>query len=421
MSLLQGARKYLLRPRNGPVPRCLSATCARRQLHYSGALQKQRASSPSADPATTAQPTVIFSGIQPTGVPHLGNYLGALRQWVSLQNEAAPSTTLYYSIVDLHSLTSRSQSPAERKLAKRQALASLLACGLDPTRSVLYHQSSVPQHAELHWILSCDASMGLLSRMTQWKSKLADDGVIIEDPLDKQSPNPRSAERLKLGLFSYPVLQAADILLYAATHVPVGEDQVQHIEFARNTANVFNSTYGRSSEKAKARQILTPPDCIVSPAKRVMSLAEPEKKMSKSHALLRSRILITDSAEEIGKKIRAAVTDSEDTVTYNPAQRPGVSNLLDIISYMENGGHGPQDVASDFQNMQVTGSRLRVLKELAATVVTQHLHPIRQNYERLLGERNGKDVDDIAHQGQEKASKKAEKTMREVREAIGIS
>lgn len=371
----------------------------------------------------------VFSGIQPTGIPHLGNYLGALRQWVRLQDAAPPSTNLYYSIVDLHSLTSRTQTPSDRRLAKRETLAALLACGLDPARSTIYHQSSVLQHAELHWILSCDASTGALGRMTQWKSKLDDDastGSTDTFVLSNGAPNPRSAERLKLGLFSYPVLQAADVLLYAATHVPVGEDQVQHIEFARDTAAVFNAAYGRAAgDKGQARQILTPPECLVSPAKRVMSLAEPTKKMSKSHALSRSRILISDSAESIRKKIRGAVTDSREDISYEPQLRPGVSNLLDIIAYLEDDAGAqqtPLDIANEIQSMSgVQGSRLRVLKDHAANVIERHLGPVREKYQSLVGESNGKRLDETAAEGTLKALIKAEATMKEVREAVGIS
>lgn len=203
---------------------------------------------------------VIFSGIQPTGVPHLGNYLGALRQWVRMQNEAPPSTKLLFCVVDLHALTSR-QTPDFRRKCKRDMLAAFLAVGLDPARSILFHQSSVPAHSELHWILSCDASMGWLSRMTQWKTKLGE-----QDMASLLSPtsNPNQKERMKLGLFSYPVLQSADILVHRATHVPVGEDQLQHVEFARNCASQFNHHFGDKKE------ILPLPEFRVSPAKRVM-------------------------------------------------------------------------------------------------------------------------------------------------------
>ena len=347
-------------------------------------------------------------------MPHLGNYLGALRQWVSLQDSAAPSTRLFFSVVDLHSLTAR-QPAAMRRKSKREMLAALLAIGLDPARSTLFHQSAVAAHAELHWILSCDASVGSLARMTQWKSKLGvqdddGDGGVTQpaDPLATVD-NPRSTQRLKLGLFSYPVLQAADILLYRATHVPVGEDQAQHIEFARDCANVFNHNYG------DGRDILVPPAYVVSPARRVMSLTEPARKMSKSHESPRSRILLNDSRQEIASKFRTALTDSLEGISYEPRRRPGVSNLVDIISHLDVGGRSCQEVAEDFKD-----STLRVLKERAATVVDAHFRPIRDKYEQLLGEGHGKSLDEIAAHGAERASTTARKTMEDVRSAIGI-
>lgn len=363
--------------------------------------------------STTAQrPPVIFSGIQPTGVPHLGNYLGALRQWVSLQNSATSSTRLFFSVVDLHSLTAR-QPAASRRRFKREMLAALLAIGLDPARSTLFHQSAVTAHAELHWILSCDASVGWLARMTQWKSKLGveDDGGHGGNPADPLATveNPRSTQRLKLGLFSYPVLQAADILLYRATHVPVGEDQAQHIEFARDCANAFNHNYGGG------RDILVPPAYVVSPARRVMSLTEPERKMSKSHELARSRILLSDSREEISSKFRTALTDSVEGISYEPQRRPGVSNLVEIISHLDEQGRSCQEVAEDFKD-----STLRVLKERAALVVDEHFRPIREKYEQLLGEAHGRGLDEIAARGAERASTTARETMEDVRSAIGI-
>lgn len=348
---------------------------------------------------------VIFSGIQPTGVPHLGNYLGALRQWVRMQNEAPPTTKLLFCVVDLHALTSR-QPPAIRREYKRDMLAAFLAIGLDPSRSILFHQSSVPAHSELHWILSCDASMGWLSRMTQWKSKLSEEELAS---LLNPTPNPKNRERMKLGLFSYPVLQAADILVHRATHVPVGEDQLQHIEFARNCANQFNHFFGEGHE------ILAQPDFIVSPAKRVMSLVEPSKKMSKSHELARSRILLNDSASEISKKFKVALTDSLPGIYYDPTNRPGVSNLIEIISHLDESGRTCQDVAEDFRD-----SSLRVLKERTAEVVSEHFKPMREEYERLLGEGGGKRLEVIAEDGAERARESARGTMMMVREAIGL-
>ena len=202
-----------------------------------------------------ASQRVIFSGIQPTGVPHLGNYLGALQQWVKLQNDSSDhDQKVIYSIVDLHAITV-AQNPEYLRKCKREALATMLAIGLDPQKSTIFFQSSVPEHSELMWILSCQASMGYLSRMTQWKSKL--DLAENANPLEQSSTS-----KLKLGLFSYPVLQAADILLYGATHVPVGHDQSQHLEFTREIATAFNHAHGK---------VLVPPQTLLCMSKHLQS------------------------------------------------------------------------------------------------------------------------------------------------------
>lgn len=367
----------------------------------------------------------IFSGIQPTGTPHLGNYLGALREWVRLQNSSPPSDNFYFSVVDLHSLTSHPQTPAQRREAKRLTLASLLAAGLSPERCTLFYQSDVPQHAELHWILSCGASMGSLARMTQWRSKLSEGNLVA---LMTPTPNPKSEERLRLGLFTYPLLQAADILLYGATHVPVGEDQVAHLEFARAAANGFNFEYAgtgndvmkEGQEHKTTRTLLVPPETIVSPSRRVMSLLEPEKKMSKSHENEKSRILISDSEEVIRKKFRSALTDSIENVTYEPEARPGVANLLEIIAHLDGVSRSPGEVAQDFQNMSVEGSIMRVLKERAIEVVNKAMEPIREELVRLSDAKTESALDEIAEYGRERASMKAEKTMKAIRQAVGI-
>ena len=384
---------------------------------------------------------VIFSGIQPTGVPHLGNYLGAIQPWVKLQNEARPRDKLFFMIADMHSLTSRALSPDERRQARQQTLAVLLAAGLDPQRCSIFFQSSMKSHGELYWILSCEAGMGWLSRIPTWREKLhlelgraGDDNVNMDiSSLLQSSPNPKSQERLKLGLFSYPVLQAADILLYQATHVPVGADQVHNLEFARGMANTFNAAYGaggaidpKTRLKVKGRPILTPPEPIISKAKRVMSLTEPNKKMSKSAANPRGRILITDEEEEIRKKFQAAVTDSLDEgITYDPERRPGVSNLLEIVSHIgeaEGDLRQPSEIATEFKDLNVQGSVLRVLKERAAELVIGHLRPVRERYEELM---NGSDksrgiLSDAASDGWRKASAAAGPTMDFVRRAIGL-
>ncbi|KAJ6782898.1 hypothetical protein PWT90_04887 [Aphanocladium album] len=342
------------------------------------------------------QPRVIFSGIQPTGVPHLGNYAGALRQWVQRQHEEPESTRLLYSIVDLHAITIPQKPEALRK-AKREALASLLAIGIDPKRCTLFYQSDVAAHAELMWILSCTASVGYLSRMTQWKSKLSltessrfGDGAV--------------ANKLKLGLFSYPVLQAADILVHRATHVPVGHDQQQHLEFARECVTNFNHAYGPH---------LVYPEIIISPVRRVMSLTEPTSKMSKSHPQERSRILLTDNAETIHAKISSALTDSIPGISYDVETRPGISNLLDIFSIFNQEGKSAIQLATDF-----SGASPRDLKAAVSEAVIQGMDGIAQRYDRLLEDPSY--LDQVAAEGGKKARQSADETMHLVREAMGM-
>ncbi|POS81433.1 tryptophanyl-tRNA synthetase [Diaporthe helianthi] len=418
--------------------------------------QRRPASSSTTTTTTTttppghATPKVIFSGIQPTGVPHLGNYLGALSQWVALQEEATattttttastgpPTTRLLFSVVDLHAIT-LPQDANQLRRWRREMLAALLAVGLDPARSTIFHQSSVPAHAELMWVLSCTASMGYLSRMTQWKSKLSlpEDASALDDSDGHggggggSSSSSKSA--LKLGLFSYPVLQAADILVHRATHVPVGDDQRQHLEFARECAAGFNHTYGGSGKKKDGRNILVPPETIVSPARRVMSLTDPTKKMSKSDANAASRVLITDPEGDIRKKIMRAVTDSQSGfVSYDPVGRPGVSNLLEMLAILEGGGvrggggrqsksdsrtTTPEEVARGFEGAQ---HPLKALKERTADAVAAELRDVRERYLELMGNNDGKALDDLEAIGAEKARASADATMKLVKEAVGF-
>lgn len=344
-----------------------------------------------------AQKKIIFSGIQPTGVPHLGNYLGALRQWVRLQDETDKSTRLIYSLVDLHAITIR-QDPAQLRQWKKESLAMLLAIGLDPTRCTIFHQSDVPAHSELMWIISCQASTGYLGRMTQWK--------------DKTSNEKEGNERLKLGLFSYPVLQAADVLVHQSTHVPVGHDQAQHLEFAREIAQGFNHLYGTDT--------LTVPETMVSPAKRVMSLTDPQSKMSKSHPNPKSRILLTDSEDTIKAKLKAAVTDSLDGITYEPEKRPGVSNLLDIIYHSERGADSDADGSGQSAlARELDGMSLRVVKERAATAVNDVIKSIRERYAELIEQQQY--LDEAAAAGAFKAQISAADTMQKVRKTIGFA
>ncbi|KAF4963885.1 hypothetical protein FSARC_8138 [Fusarium sarcochroum] len=359
-------------------------------------------------------PRVIFSGIQPTGVPHLGNYVGALRQWVQLQH-SEPDTKLVYSIVDLHAIT-MPQPPEQLRKRKREALAALLAIGIDPERATLFYQSSVPAHSELMWILSCTASVGYLSRMTQWKvSQLSlplnkhQNLTIIKSKLnlnEKSSIDDRQAGScLKLGLFSYPVLQAADILVHRATHVPVGHDQQQHLEFARECVTNFNAAYGNH---------LVSPQTLIPPVHRVMSLNDPTSKMSKSHKSEKSRILITDSPEDIKAKIGSAKTDSIPGITYAPDTRPGISNLLDILSIFDAEGKKGAQLAEQYGDISP-----KQLKDMVTDAVIGGLDGIRDRYLGLLGQGDER-LDSIESIGAQKAQKSADETMQIVRDAVGL-
>ncbi|KAI0911927.1 tryptophanyl-tRNA synthetase [Ustulina deusta] len=382
----------------------ITRTCCSRRLpasavrHLSTSPHRRGASSASSAPQHGH--AVIFSGIQPTGTPHLGNYLGAMRPWKRLQDIAGDGDKLFFSIVDLHAIT-MPQDPEGLRTRRREMLAALLAIGLDPNKSTLFYQSSVMQHAELMWILSCTASMGYLGRMTQYKSKLQAGNKAGD-------VNAAIASRLKLGLFSYPVLQAADILVHRATHVPVGEDQRQHLEFTRECVTNFNHTCNK--------KILVPPETITGASPRVMSLRDPFQKMSKSSPVERSRILITSAPREIRLRIQNAVTDILNTVTYEPEDRPGVANLLEIIAQCSPEPTTPADVADGLM-----GANLGDLKERCIEVVTAELSGIRERRAELLQRQGGKYLDDIEAAGAEVARRNAEETMRLVRNAVGLT
>lgn len=263
------------------------------------------------------------------------------------------------------------------------------------------------------WILSCQASMGYLSRMTQWKVNDHPTRPPIFFYLAQRAHQSKTSteKEPKLGLFSYPVLQAADILVHRATHVPVGEDQAQHLEFARECASTFNHVI------AGGKPVLVPPGTLLSPARRVMSLTNPTKKMSKSDDNPKSRILITDGKDVIEKKLKSALTDSIEGVSYDPELRPGVSNLLELIFHMQAGEQGApesvEDLASDCADLS-----MRALKERVALSVDKRLASIRERYEELMADTNT--LEDVAEEGTVKASESAERTMRMVREAVGF-
>ncbi|KAK4169222.1 mitochondrial tryptophan--tRNA ligase [Cladorrhinum sp. PSN259] len=366
--------------------------------------------------STTSQPRIIFSGIQPTGVPHLGNYLGALQQWKRMQDDAASSsstsqssTKLIFSIVDLHAITIPKPSAILRQ-QKREMLAALLAIGLDPSLATIFYQSSVPAHSELQWILSCTASTGYLSRMTQWKSKLS---------LSDNATISSASSTLKHGLFSYPILQAADILVHRATHVPVGADQRQHLEFARECVTNFNSTFNTTA--------LVQPETMTSDAgggTRVMSLADPTKKMSKSDPNSFSRILITDDAETIFTKFKRAKTDNlqDEGIAYDKTARPGVANLLEILAAFasSSGSSGKKTAEELAREMKDEKVNYKDLKERTARAVIKGLEGVREKYLELLDGEQGRRLDEIAEEGGEKARESAEETMKAVRDAVGL-
>ena len=343
-------------------------------------------------------PRFIFSGIQPTGIPHLGNYLGALRPWVELQQQSKKCDVNNFCVVDLHALTVH-QDAARLSEWRKQSFASLLAVGLDPKKSNIFFQSDVPAHSELMWLLSTVASTGYLSRMTQWKSKLdLSENASVEDKA--------SRAKLKLGLFSYPVLQAADILLYDTTHVPIGDDQVQHLEFTRSLANSFNVLFDGGD-------LFKIPRGIISPAKRIMSLTSPSKKMSKSDPDPGSRILITDGPHEVHAKIKAAVTDSEDGISYDRIKRPGISNLVGILKHTSLKSERPSDIAKQYQNMSK-----KAFKEMIADSVVASLQGIRENYETIIS--NPQKIYDAAAKGRGQARHITDAKLGRVREAMGI-
>ena len=322
----------------------------------------------------------VFSGVQPTGNIHLGNYLGAFRNWVALQDD--PNIDPVYCIVDLHGMTSP-YDPKEFEAARFETAKVMLAIGIDPDRSLFYMQSQVPQHPELAWILGTVTPMGVLNRMTQFKDK-TERGIPAN-----------------LGLFSYPVLMAADILVLRADLVPVGDDQRQHIEVTRDLAERFNNRFG---------EVFPVPDGLIpETSARVMSLADPTSKMSKSEANAKSRIELLDSPEEIRKKIMSAVTDSEPTVRYDPAEKPGISNLLEIMSACTD--RSIDDLVDEFGD---TG--YGVFKEAVADAIIAELAPIRAAYEQL----DDDEVARIMQRGALDARTRAEGFQQEVRDAVGL-
>jgi tryptophanyl-tRNA synthetase len=320
----------------------------------------------------------VFSGMQPTGNIHIGNLMGALSNWVSMQDEY----DTIYNVVDLHAMTIP-YDPATFR-GERIALAKMiLAVGVDPKRSLLYYQSDLPQHLELTWILSVFTGIGQLERMTQFKEKA-----------DKAGQN--------LGLFSYPVLMAADIMIHKAHAVPVGDDQTQHLELTRDLAERFNNRFG---EVFPVPERITPKI-----GARVMSLQNPEDKMSKSDPSEKSRILLSDPSDEIVKKIKSAVTDTGTEVAYDRESKPGISNLLEIFSYFS--GRGIEDLVDEYR---IGG--YGPFKAAVAEAVADGIKPIREAY---LGMSDA-EVAAVMSDSAERARVSADETLTEVRQGVGLS
>ncbi len=322
----------------------------------------------------------VFSGIQPTGVLHLGNYFGAVRRWVELQEQAQ----CLYCVVDYHALTNEATGPDELRDAWRGLILDLMACGIDPERSIVFRQSDVPEHTELCWILGCVTSFGDLARMTQFKEKSKEQVFI------------------NASLFYYPVLQAADILLYLADRVPVGEDQVQHLELSRRIARRFNSRFG---------ELFPEPEAVVGQGARVMSFADPSRKMSKS-AGPEHYIGVNEPEEDILRKVKAGVTDPG--LTPGQEMSPGVANLFSILELV-----APPDIVSQFREQHSEGGLLyRDLKQALFQQLMEELAPVRRRRAEL---ESSVDLDELMMAGAHRAREIAEPVLAEVRTRVGLA
>ena len=329
------------------------------------------------------QKPIVLSGCQPSGQLTLGNYMGALRQWVAMQDHY----DCLYMLVDLHAITVR-QDPNALREATLDGLALYLACGIDAQRSTLFVQSQVPEHAQLGWILNCYTQMGELNRMTQFKDKSA-----------------KNVSNINAGLFTYPALMAADILLYQANLVPVGDDQKQHLELTRDVALRFNNLYGAC--------FTVPEPHIPAFGARIMSLQEPTKKMSKSDENPNNIIGLLEDPKQIAKKIKRAVTDSDEQarIYFDPTEKPGVSNLLTLLSCST--GKSVAELVPHYE-----GKMYGHLKSDVADAVVNMLVPVQEKFLMLRKDRGA--LEAIMRQGAQKASERAEVTLRAVYNAIGL-
>lgn len=325
----------------------------------------------------------IFSGVQPSGNITLGNYLGAIKNWVTLQDEYE----CIYAMMDMHTITVR-QTPAELRKRTMELLALYLACGIDPEKCTLFIQSHNSAHAELAWVLNCYTYMGELQRMTQFKDKSA-----------------RHADNINAGLFTYPVLMASDILLYQTDLVPVGKDQLQHIEICRDVAQRFNSVYGDVFK--------IPEGLLVKSGAKIMSLQEPTKKMSKSDENPKSFISMMDDFGVIAKKIKSAVTDSEGVIEYRPEDdaKAGINNLLNIMAVLTDST--PEKTAAVF-----AGQGYGALKAAVADAVVEAIRPIREEYDRIIKDKAY--LQEICSSGAVNARRIADRTLKKVYKKVGF-
>ena len=326
---------------------------------------------------------VMLSGIKPTGDLTLGSYLGAIKNWA----ERAEQFDCYYFMADLHALTTRN-NPADLRRRTLEQLAQYVACGLDPKKNTLFIQSHVPAHAELGWILNCYTMFGELSRMTQFKDKSA-----------------KNADNINGGLFTYPSLMAADILLYQPDFVPVGDDQKQHVELTRDVAQRFNNLYGETFR--------IPEPYIPKIGARVMDLLDPHSKMSKSDEIGSGRICLMDAPEDIARKFKRAVTDSdtERCVRYDPENKPGVANLMSIYAAVT--GRSFEEIEREFE-----GKGYGVFKPAVGEAVIETLRPIREEAQKIMKDKSY--LSDLCRDGAERASHIAEKTLRKVYKKVGL-
>ena len=329
----------------------------------------------------TLQKKVILSGIQPSGALTLGSYLGAIKNWVSLADEYE----CYYMMADMHTITVR-QTPADLRRRTLEQLAQYIACGLDPDKNTIFIQSHVPAHAQLGWVLDCYTMFGELSRMTQFKDKSA-----------------KNADNINAGLFTYPSLRAADILLYQSDLVPVGEDQKQHVELTRDIATRFNGIYGDVFK--------LPEPFIPKVGARIMSLTSPEKKMSKSDQDPGGCIYLMEKPEDIMRSFKRAVTDSETEIRYAPKEKPGVSNLMQIYSVAT--GEGFTAIEQAF-----AGKGYGDFKTAVGEAVVELLRPVREEATRIMSDKGY--LESVYRAGAERASYVANKTLRKVYKKVGF-